>query len=155
MADPNALDFLRIPTDTLIALDWRPFHFAMQRYHHLVRIAHIVSVSLFFGAVVLLDLRLTGVHRSLPLRPFAEHTLSWLRINFGMAVVSGATLFFYDPLHVGAHAYFTAKLAFIGLGLANAAVFHRIGYRGALAADGAPPLTITSVNVVEIRVWLW
>jgi hypothetical protein len=153
MADPNTLDFLRIPTDTLIALDWRPFHFAMQRYHHLVRIAHILSVSLFFGAVVLLDLRLTGVHQSLPLRPFAEHTLSWLRINFGMAVVSGAALFFYDPLHVGAHAYFTAKLAFIGLGLANAAVFHRIGYRGALAADGAPPLRARWAGALSLLCW--
>jgi hypothetical protein len=49
-------------------------------------------------------------------------------LSFGVGVVSGVALFLYDPLHVGAHAYFTAKLALIGLGLANAAIFHCPGY---------------------------
>ena len=32
MADPHSLDFMRLPIDTLIALDWRPYHFFLQRY---------------------------------------------------------------------------------------------------------------------------
>jgi hypothetical protein len=153
MADPNTLDFLRIPTETLIALDWRPFHFAVQRYHHLVRLTHILSVSLFFGGITLLDLRLTGVRGTVPLRPFAEHTLPWLWVTFGIGVVSGVALFLYDPLHVGAHAYFTAKLALIGLGLANAGIFHRTGYLSALAADEASPAGARWAGTLSLLCW--
>jgi hypothetical protein len=153
MADPNTFDFLRIPTETLIALDWRPFHFAVQRYHHLVRMTHILSVSLFFGGIALLDLRLTGVRGTVPLRPFAEHTLPWLWLTFGVGVVSGVALFLYDPLHVGAHAYFTAKLALIGLGLANAAIFHCPGYLSALAAEGTPPASARCAGALSLLCW--
>ena len=153
MADPHSLDLLRIPTETLIALDWRPYHFALQRYHHLVRMTHILSVSRFFGGIALLDLRLTGVRGTVPLRPFAEHTLPWLWLTFGVGVVSGVALFLYDPLHVGAHAYFTAKLALIGLGLANAAIFHCPGYLSALAAEGTPPASARCAGALSLLCW--
>jgi hypothetical protein len=104
LADPHSLDFMRLPIDTLIALDWRPYHFFLQRYHHLVRLAHILSVSLFFGSIGLLDLRLVGVHGGLPLQLFAKHTLPCLWVTFGIAMATGIALFFYDPVHVGAHA---------------------------------------------------
>ena len=138
MADPHTFDFIRIPAQTLIALDWRPYHFALQRYHHLVRLAHILSVSLFFGGIALLDLRLIGVRGTLPLRQFADHTLPWLWVTFGIAMATGVALFFYDPVHVGAHAYFTGKLALIGFGLLNALVFHRVGYCRRWRRRGAP-----------------
>jgi hypothetical protein len=154
MADPHTLDFLRIPTDTLIALDWRPLHFAMQRYHHLVRMAHILSVSLFFGGIALLDLRLTGVRGTVPLRPFAEHTLPWLWATFGIGVVTGIALFFYAPVHVGAHAYFTAKLVLIGAGLVNAAIFHRTGYLSALDAAGTPPTSARWAGALSFLCWV-
>ena len=49
MADPSIFDPLRIPSQTLAALDWRPFHFALQPYHYVVRMAHIIAMSAFFG----------------------------------------------------------------------------------------------------------
>jgi hypothetical protein len=145
MADPHSLDLLRIPTETLIALDWRPYHFALQRYHHLVRLVHVLSVSLFFGGIALLDLRL--------MRPLAEHTLPWLWTTFGIGVVSGVALFLYDPVHVGAHAYFTAKLALIGVGLVNAAIFHRTSYLSALAANGMPPASARCAGALSFLFW--
>ncbi len=30
MADPSLFDPIRIPVQTLAALDWRPYHFALQ-----------------------------------------------------------------------------------------------------------------------------
>jgi hypothetical protein len=153
MPDAHALGLLRIPSETLIALDWRPFHFALQPYHHLVRLTHILSVSLFFGGIALLDLRLTGVRGTVSLRPFAERTLPWLWVTFGIAMVTGIALFLYDPLHVGAHAYFTLKLLLIGLGLANAAVFHQTGYLRALASEGTPPTNARLAGGVSILLW--
>jgi hypothetical protein len=125
MADPNALDFLRIPSDMLVALDWRPYHFALQPYHYLVRIAHVVSMAAFFGGIAALDLRLMGWRVMLPLRPFADLLLPWIGVTFGMSIVSGLALFFYDPVHVGSHAYFTLKLLLIVLGIIDAALLRR------------------------------
>jgi hypothetical protein len=125
MADPNALDFLRIPSEALVALDWRPYHFALQPYHYLVRIAHVVSMAAFFGGIAALDLRLMGWRVMLPLRPFADLLLPWIGVTFAVSIVSGLALFFYDQVHVGAHAYFTLKLLRIGLGIINAALLRR------------------------------
>src|SRR5215470_7421511 len=123
MADPNILDFLRIPSDVLVILDWRPYHFAIQPYHYLVRTAHIVSMAAFYGGIAALDLRLMGWRMALSVRPFARQVLPWLYISFTVALISGVALFLYDPVHVGSHAYFTLKLALMSLGLVNAALF--------------------------------
>jgi hypothetical protein len=136
MPDPNALDFLRIPPETLAAVDWRPYHFALQPYHFIVRATHVVSMAAFFGGIAALDLRLMGWRRTVALRPFADQTLPWLYITFAIAVITGFALFFYDPVHVGSHAYFVLKLVLTVLGVANAALFRRSGYIVALANEG-------------------
>lgn len=135
MAYPNPLDFARIPTAALVALDWRPYHFAVQPYHYLIRAAHIVSMAAFFGGIVVLDLRLLGWRPTLPSRPFIEQIVPWLYLTFGVAIISGFALFFYDPVHVGSHAYLAPKLILTALGVINAALFRRSGHLAALTAD--------------------
>jgi hypothetical protein len=153
MPDPHSLAFLRIPFDWLIALDYRPLHFAMQPYHHLVRALHILSMAAFFGGIGLLDLRLMGWRGTVPLRGFAEHTLPWLYATFGMAVVSGVALFLYNPVQVGSHAYFVPKLILIAFGLANALLFHRTSYLRALAVEGELPVSARVAGAVSLALW--
>jgi hypothetical protein len=156
MADPNALDFLRIPSDVLVALDWRPYHFALQPYHYLVRAGHVVSMAAFFGGIAALDLRLMGWGATLPLRPVADHVLPWLYVTFTVAIVSGVALFFYDPVHVGSHAYFSLKLLLIALGLVNAALFRRSGYLAAAEAPASvlPVAHARLVAGVSLALWI-
>lgn len=154
MADPNALDFLRLPSDLLIGLDNRNFHFALQPWHHLVRLTHILTMAAFFGGIGLLDLRLMGWSGTVPLKPFAEHVLPWLYATFAVAVVTGIALFLYDPVHVGSHAYFTLKLILTALGLANAALFHRTAYIRALAAESRMPKAARAAGAVSLALWI-
>jgi hypothetical protein len=135
MADPNALDFFRIPTSALIALDWRPYHFAMQPYHYLVRITHILSMATFFGCIAALDLRLMGWWPALSLRALTDHVTPLLYATFLCTIATGIALFLYDPVHVGSHAYFSLKLALTAVGFANAAIFRRSGYLATFAMD--------------------
>lgn len=135
---PQALEALRVPTSLLVSLDWRPFHFAVQPFHHLVRMAHIISMSAFYGAIGLLDLRLMGWNKAIPLRPLAERVLPVLYGLFVAAVVSGVALFLYEPVKVGSHAYFAPKLALIALGVTNAGLFHLRSYKRALVAEAVP-----------------
>ena len=102
MSDPHALSFLYIPTDILVALDNRDYRFALQPFHHLVRMAHILSISAFFGAIILLDLRLVGLKQMVQLRPLSELVMPVVYWTFGIGIVTGALLFFYDPVHVAA-----------------------------------------------------
>ncbi len=153
MADPSLFDPIRIPVEVLIALDWRPYHFAIQPYHYLVRTAHIVSMAAFFGGIGLLDFRLMGWRGTVPLRSFAEHVLPWLWVTFAVAVITGLGLFLYDPVHVGSHAYWAPKLVAIGLGLINVVWFHRTGYIVALAAEGHVPRVARMAGMLSLMCW--
>jgi hypothetical protein len=153
MADPSVFDPIRIPVGALVALDWRPFHFALQRYHHVVRAAHVVAMGAFFGGIGLLDLRLMGWRGTVPLRAFAEHVLPWLWVTFGIAVLTGVALFLYDPVRVGSHAYWAPKLLAIALGLANAALFHRTSYVTALAAEARLPAAARVAGAFSLACW--
>jgi hypothetical protein len=152
MADPSFFDPIRIPVQALIALDHRPLRFALQPYHYVVRLAHVVSMAAF-GGVGLLDLRLMGWRGTVPLRAFAESALPWLYATFGFAVLTGVLLFLYDPVHVGRHAYFAPKLLLILLGLGNALLFHRTSYLTALAADRTPPVSARLAGLVSLVLW--
>src|ERR1700751_354635 len=106
LPEPHTLSLLSIPTDLLVALDHRPYRFFLQPYHHLVRMLHILSVSAFFGAIVLLDMRLAGFRAVVALKDLSGAVMSWIYATFGIGVVTGVMLFFYDPVHVASHAYF-------------------------------------------------
>ncbi len=157
MADPNVLDLIRIPSDVLVALDWRPYHFALQPYHYLVRLTHVASMAAFFGGIAALDLRLMGWRASVPLRPLADMVLPSLYVTFGIALLSGMALFFYDPVHVGSHAYFSLKLLLTLLGLVNAALFRRSTNFSALAAEAPasanPSGHVRLVGAVSLLLW--
>jgi hypothetical protein len=153
MADPSIFDPIRIPTETLVALDWRPYHFFLQPCHYLVRAAHILSMALFFGGVGLLDLRLMGWLRTVPLRPLAERLLPWLSLTFAVTTASGVALFLYDPLHAGSRAYWTPQLIAIAHGLANAALFNRAGYIAAAPAVGQMPASARVAGALSLISW--
>src|SRR5258706_6141346 len=116
MADPSLFDALRIPSETLIALDNRTFHFAMQPFHYLLRMTHIVSAAAFFGGIILFDLRLIGLRTKSQLKAFSADTLPWLYITFSLANLTGVLLFLYAPVHTGIRPYFHPNLISMLLG---------------------------------------
>ncbi len=154
MSDLHALPFLQIPPDILAAFDNRTYRFALQPYHHLVRIGHILSVSFFFGAVVLLDLRLLGVGAKVALRGLAELLMPSLYVAFAVSMITGVLLFLYDPVHVGSHAYFSLKMILIVLGMANAAYYGRYGFAGALRTAGPLPAGARLFGGLSLTFWL-
>ena len=130
-----------------------PYRFATQRYHYLIRTAHILSMALFFGGIRLLDLRLVGWRGTVPLKPFAEHVLPWLYGTFVVSVATGVLLFLYDPVHAGSRAYWTPKLIAIALGLANAALYHRTGYVAVLPAEARVPTSARVAGALTLICW--
>lgn len=150
----HPLAFLRLPYAVLGALDLRSFHFALQPVHYLVRVAHILSASIFFGILVLLDVRLMGLHPGLAMRGLAEAALPWLYGTFAIALTTGLLLFFYDPVHVGSHGFFSPKLLLLALALANTLWFRRFHFGAAFSPSGAMPAHVRLAGAVSCLLWL-
>jgi hypothetical protein len=153
MADPNVFDALRIPSAVLIALDNRTYHFALQPYHHIVRLAHVLAMGLFVGGIALFDFRLLGIKSKGQLNAFTDEIRPWLYATFGVTFVTGVMLFLYDPVHVGSHAYFAPKILLMFLGLANALVFHRTPHAPALDVQQRLPLAKVA-GAISLVLWL-
>jgi dipeptide/tripeptide permease len=66
-------------------------------------------------------------------------------------------LFFYDPVHVGSHAYFSLKLLLTLLGLVNAALFRRSAHFAAFAPDAPasakPSAHVRFAGAVSLALW--
>ncbi|RFD19042.1 hypothetical protein DY926_13360 [Komagataeibacter melaceti] len=127
--------FMRLPYWLLTALDSRMLHFWLQPEHYLIRIAHFLSMAMFFGMVMLLDIGILNPRMTSRVAPAAQLMVRPLHISFAIAMVSGVILFFYDPVRVGSRAYLSPKLLLITLALVNARWCHRRVYMPIMRAN--------------------
>ncbi|MGA7323187.1 MAG: hypothetical protein WBX25_01585 [Rhodomicrobium sp.] len=154
MADPSLYEIFKIPSETLIALDNRAYHFAVQPFHYLLRMTHIVSAAAFFGGIVLFDLRLAGIRKRATLKALAADALPWLYVTFGLAIISGGLLFLYDPVHIGSRAYFMPKLIMIVLALANTVIYRRFAFAYALKEPAITPPSARLAGALSVFFWV-
>ncbi|KAB7647994.1 hypothetical protein F3168_06280 [Polymorphobacter fuscus] len=90
---------------------------------------HLLGLVLLVGSIGILDLRLLGAWPALP-RDALQRALTPLGVaGLLLLAVSGSVLFAADAESVAGSTVFRWKLAVIGLALANAALFRRVGGR--------------------------
>lgn len=147
-----------LPPDWLVWLatsSARLFIYRQQGWHGLLRLLHVGGTAAFFGAIVLLDLRLLGVlGRDLALDALARLVLPVTHWSFGVTVATGALLFMYDPIQQGSHSWFLPKMALLALAVANAALFS-LPRRTGLRPIGAGPLTRHARVAGALSLALW
>jgi hypothetical protein len=90
----------------------------------MLEVAHLVGVALLLGNLVLLELRVFGWGKALPVEPLARLSLGLAVAGFGLAAVSGLLMFGTQPGELLANRVFTAKMALIMLAGCNAGWFH-------------------------------
>jgi len=149
----HPLSFMRLPYGLLEAIDSRHLHFWMQPTHFIVRLLHILSMSAFFGTVLVLDLRLLSRTATVTLRPLTELVLPWLHKSFFVAMLTGVALFLYDPVGVGARGYFSPKLLLIVIAMLVGAVGHRKSYRPVLLGTAPIPLGMRISAALSLTLW--
>jgi hypothetical protein len=91
-----------------------------------VEIVHIAGIGLLFGSIVVLDLRLLGLSRSIPVRSLARHVLPWSAASFLLIVPSGLMMFTAHASDFIASPVFVVKMCLIMAAGLNAALFHAI-----------------------------
>lgn len=89
-----------------------------------LEMVHIVGIALLVGNLVLLELRVFGRGRELPVQSLARLSLSLAVAGFTGAAASGLLMFASQPAELLANRAFTLKMLLLCLAGCNAAWFH-------------------------------
>jgi len=119
---------------------------------------HYVAVAALVGTVGLVDLRILGVERDLPLRPL-QRLMPWAGVSFVTAAVSGYVLLRINPVNsVGppVNAAFAAKMLFVLLIGLNDVLYFATGLKRQVDAVGAGESASVSARIVAgVSLFLW
>lgn len=124
--------------------------------HDVVAIVHLTGVALLVGSVAVLDLRLLGLSRTIPVRRLAAHVLPWTAASFLLIVPSGLLMFLARAGELIGSSLFALKMMLILAGGTNAALFHAGTFRSAERWDTqvAPPAAARMAAAVSLVVWV-
>lgn len=150
MTDPGA---------PLAAIERLPLAVAMRHEMWLypaVEIVHIIGFVTLVGSIIVLDLRLLGLSKALPVRALASHVLPW---SFGallLIVPSGLLMFIAHAGDFVANTAFIVKMSLLFCAAINAAVFHAGVFRGAAAWDSglAVPARAKLHALLSLLIWI-
>jgi hypothetical protein len=125
-----------------------------------VETVHIVGIGLLFGSIAVLDLRLLGVSRRIPVRLLARHVLPWTAAAFLLIVPSGLMMFTAHASDFISSPVFVLKMCLILAAGLNAAIFHAVVYPSVEVWDseemrklGPPPSARTSA-ALSLLIWV-
>jgi hypothetical protein len=135
-----------------------PWSIALHESHYvysIVSTVHVLTLSVFLGTAVMLDLRLLGV--SMPRMPVSEvatRLFPWTAAGFVTMLVSGALLLYAAPMRYQ-NIFFRIKIFTLVLAGVNAWVFHRTVYRGVADwdLDPVPPRRARFAGGLALVFW--
>jgi hypothetical protein len=122
-----------------------------------VNLTHILGVSSLFGAVLVLDLRLLGVWRNVPLAAITRPTVPVATTGFAIAVTSGACLLATNATEYIGNPFLYIKFPAIGLGLLNIAALNFLpAWKARKTRDlsSREQLQLTVIGGVSLVCWL-
>jgi hypothetical protein len=116
---------------------------------------HIAGLALLFGSIVVVDLRLLGLGRRVPLRALVDFAVPWSLLGFLLALCTGLMMFTAHAAEFLVQPVFMLKMGLVLAAGVNAAVLHTGPLRQAEASPGAaPPPRVRSAAVLSILLWL-
>jgi hypothetical protein len=118
-----------------------------------VTVAHVVSMCLFAGLIVMMDLRLLGIgHMRTPFSEVQRRLFPWQIFGMTMSAITGLILVYAQPMRFFANVFFWAKLVMMAIAGANALAFHYITYDSVSTWDsgGPPPAAARLAGAVSI-----
>ena len=115
--------------------------------------AHIVGIALLFGSIAIVDLRLLGLGRNLPLRPLVAFATPWSLAGFVLAAGAGLLMFTAHATEFLTQPLFMLKMGLIAAGGINAAMLHT-GPLRSVASDAVPPVPIRLAAALSLVLWV-
>lgn len=89
-----------------------------------LEIVHILGIAMLLGNLVLLELRVFGRGRNLPVADLARLSLGLAAFGFSLAALSGVLMFGTRPAELLSNRAFTLKMVLLFVAACNAGWFH-------------------------------
>lgn len=116
---------------------------------------HYIGLSLLVGGIMLIDLRVLGMARGLPLKSMIG-LLPFVWAGFAINVLTGSMLFIYGATNFGTNGAFLLKMVFLVLAGLNALAFDLAVRRsgGSWVAADRPPAIVKGFATMSLFFWL-
>ena len=117
---------------------------------------HVVSMCLFAGLIIMMDLRLWGVGNvRTPFSQVQRRLFPWQAAGFLVNLATGAILVYSQPMRYYGNVFFWVKLVMMGLAGVNAMAFHYSTYLSVAKwdADSKMPLGARMAAVMSLALW--
>ena len=112
-----------------------------------LEIVHIFGIAMLLGNLVLLELRVFGRGKNLPVADLARLSLGLAAIGFSMAALSGVLMFSTRPAELLSNRAFTLKMALLFTAACNAGWFH--------ARQSLEKLDFTARALMMVSTLIW
>lgn len=122
-----------------------------------IEVAHVLSITIVFGSILLVDLRLAGLAaRDYPISRLSRAIVPVTWIAFVIAAISGVLMFISNPVTYYENVYFRAKIALMLCAGVNMAIFHVWTMRSMARWDETPqvPLAVRAAGLISILLWV-
>jgi len=122
----------------------------------IVEAAHVLTLCLFLGLTVMLDLRLLGASLSATrVSQVIRRLVPWMLAGFAIMVTSGALLFYAAPVKTYFNIFFRLKMTFLLMSGLNVAVFHFSTSRTMPLwdQDSSPPVRARLAGGLSLALW--
>lgn len=118
--------------------------------------SHVVSMCLFAGLIVMMDLRLLGIgNRRTPFSEVQTRLFPWQMAGMAVSAITGLLLFYAQPMRFYDNIFFWIKAVMIVLAGVNALAFHLATYDSVAAWDSAvaTPFKARAAGALSLALW--
>jgi hypothetical protein len=122
----------------------------------MIESAHVIALTLVFGTIAIVDLRLLGVasgHR--PFTRLAPEILKWTWVFFALAVITGSLMFVSNAVTYFENTAFRIKMILMLLAGINMAVFQILTHRSVHLWDDQPKASAAGRAAAILSICLW
>ncbi|MDR2215132.1 MAG: hypothetical protein LBE59_04745 [Nevskiaceae bacterium] len=122
----------------------------------IIECVHVIAITLVFGAILVIDLRLLGVaSNNRPFSSVSRDLLRWCWIGFVIAALTGAMLFLPNAISIGQNRQFWIKMALIVVAGINMMIFELVTARSVAVWDNTLPTPVAARVSAALSILLW
>jgi hypothetical protein len=123
----------------------------------LVESVHVLTLCVFVGSAVVMDLRLLGlVLPQVRSSEMAARLFPWMKVGFAVMVITGGLLFYAIPVRAFQNIFFRIKMLTLVLAGVNAWIFH-VGIGRRIAEwdrHTSPPAAARAAGMASLALWV-
>jgi len=122
----------------------------------LIESSHVLTLALFVGTLIAVDLRLLGVtFKDVPVSEVTSRMLPWTVAGFVIMVITGALLFYAIPVRTYQSLWFRIKVVLLVMGGINVWIMHRkaLANRSDWDTAAKPPVAVRMSAAASLAIW--